>query len=143
MSTYKLSISGNSYDVKILSIRNNQAEVEVLEGDLLLPFDGRKVHYFVCNPPYISEAEYASLDWEVRGYEPSIALRGGETGLEFYERLAKELPNYLYPGARVWLEIGYKQGAALLQLFAGPVWTESKVEKDWAGHDRFFSCRYH
>ncbi len=29
MSTYKLNISGNSYDVKILSIKNNQAEVDV------------------------------------------------------------------------------------------------------------------
>lgn len=123
--------------------RNNQVEVEILEGDLLLPFEGRKANYFVCNPPYISEAEYASLDWEVRGHEPAMALVGGESGLEFYARLAKELPDYLYPEARVWLEIGYQQGAALAGLFTGPVWKEIKVEKDWAGHDRFFSCKYY
>ncbi len=29
MSTYKLNIGGNPYDVKILSIKNNQAEVDV------------------------------------------------------------------------------------------------------------------
>ncbi|MFI5343227.1 MAG: peptide chain release factor N(5)-glutamine methyltransferase [Chlamydiales bacterium] len=142
----QVTLSDRSSEAAVVArenARNNQAEVEVLEGDFLLPFDGRKVHYFVCNPPYISEVEFASLDWEVRGYEPSMALLGGETGFEFYERLVKELPNYLYPGARVWLEIGYQQGAALLQLFTGPDWTEIKVEKDWAGHDRFFSCLSH
>ena len=47
--------------------------------------------------------------YSIRDFEPKKALVGGETGLEFYERLAQELPKYLYPSAKVFLEIGYNQ----------------------------------
>lgn len=119
----------------------NQVEVFLLEGDLFLPFQGARAHYFICNPPYISEKEYIVLDKEVQGYEPKQALLAGESGLEFYQRLVKELPKHLYPNAFVWLEIGFQQGEALLELFKGEPWIRANVEKDWAGHDRFFSCQ--
>lgn len=113
----------------------NNVEVEFREGDLFEPFQGEKTHFFVCNPPYISEEEYCQLDVEVRQYEPKIALVSGATGLEFYERVAKQLKDFLYPDGKIWFEIGYKQGEALKQCFAG--YGEVTVSKDYAGHDRF------
>lgn len=116
----------------------NQVDVICLKGDLFAPFWGKKTHYFVCNPPYISESEYIILDKEVKEYEPHLALVAGKTGLEFYERLAQELPEYLYPQGRAWLEIGYQQGEAVQRLFHNFPWKKSWVENDWAGHNRFF-----
>lgn len=119
--------------------KSNGVDIEFLEGDLFLPFKGRKTDFVVCNPPYISEKEFISLDCEVRDHEPRQALIGGETGLEFYQRLSHELPNHLNPGSKVWFEIGTAQGKGVQRLFEGDFWKHSCVENDWSGHERFFS----
>lgn len=116
----------------------NSVEVEFLHGDLLEPFRQRKADYFVCNPPYVTEEEYHNLDREVRDYEPRLALVSGATGLEIYRRLAQELPSRLQPQAKMWMEIGTGQGDAVNLLFKTPPYIKKQVEKDWAGHDRFF-----
>jgi release factor glutamine methyltransferase len=138
--TLSVYLSDYSPEAIALACHNaavNGVDVVCLKGDLLVPFEGMKAHYIVCNPPYISEEEYATLDREVKDYEPRLALVGGKTGLEIYERLAQELPAYLYPKGQVWLEIGYQQGAAVQRLFQIP-WKKRSLENDWAGHHRFF-----
>jgi release factor glutamine methyltransferase len=119
--------------------RLNQVRLSFSLGDLLQPFQGQRADFIICNPPYIAEGEYSSLDREVRDYEPKGALIAGSSGLEFYRRLAEELPAVLVPGGRVWLEIGKGQGKNLLDLFCQPHWKRVSLESDWAGHDRFFS----
>lgn len=118
--------------------RINEVNVDFLQGDLLTPFKGEQCDYFVCNPPYISENEYDKLEPEVKSFEPKLALVGGESGLEYYEELAKDLSGYLTPSAKAWLEIGTGQGTALLRLFSKHSWRFSRVDEDWAGHERFF-----
>lgn len=113
----------------------NDADVEFLQGDFLNAFEGRKTDYLVTNPPYISEGEWKELDREVRDFEPKLALIGGTSGLEFYERLSSSYRNYLNPHGKLWLEMGTGQGESILGLFKG----KGRVERDWAGHDRFFS----
>lgn len=112
----------------------NAVDVRLLEGDLFDPFLGEKADIIVCNPPYISEAEYRTLDPSVKDFEPKMALVAGETGLEFYERLQKELPKYLNPNGKVFFEIGATQGGSLQKLFP-----QGKIYKDWSNLDRFFS----
>lgn len=117
---------------------NNAVIVECLIGDCFASFKGQKAHYIVCNPPYLSEEEYEELDREVKAFEPRLALVGGMTGLEYYERMARELPHHLFSHGKVWFEIGYRQGKAVQELFTTPPWYQKKVENDWAGHSRFF-----
>lgn len=117
----------------------NQLSVEFLLGDLLSPLKKERVDYVVCNPPYISQAEYDVLSREVRDFEPKTALLGGVDGLAFYRRLKEELPLHLVPGGKVWLEIGAAQGAAVLALFSAPIWKRVRLEKDWSSLDRFIS----
>jgi release factor glutamine methyltransferase len=139
--TLSIYLSDYSEGASILAARNavaNGVNVTCLRGDFLAPFKGSKAHYIVCNPPYISEDEYVMLDKEVKDYEPRLALIGGKTGLEFYQRLAKELPPYLYPHAQVWLEIGYQQGRDVQKIFQTTPWKNQRLENDWADHNRFF-----
>jgi release factor glutamine methyltransferase len=138
LSVYLSDYSEQALDLAARNAVVNGVKVTCLRGDLLAPFHGKKTHYLVCNPPYISESEYAILDKEVKEYEPRLALVAGQTGLEMYARLAQDLPNYLHAGGQVWLEMGYQQGTAVQQLFQGPPWKKSLVENDWAGHSRFF-----
>lgn len=118
--------------------KRNGVEAELALGDLLAPFKGRKADIFVCNPPYISQSEFLSLDPSVRDFEPRRALIGGERGTEFYESLGRELPLFLNPGALVFLEIGATQGDAVKEIFSNKTWAEMEIRSDWAGHPRFF-----
>lgn len=116
----------------------NGVEVEFLQGNLLTPFADRKTNYLVCNPPYISQKDYLHLEREVREFEPRQALVGGERGDEVYEALARDLLNYLKPGAKVWLEIGTGQGNQVKSHFGSERYKEIRIENDWAAHERFF-----
>lgn len=111
-------------------------EVEFLQGDLFAPFSGKSCDFFISNPPYITEAEYAQLSREVLN-EPKIALVSGPHGTEFYSRIAQELSTYLNPGGRGWLELGTGQGASVKNIFESKGWS-CQFECDYAGHDRFF-----
>ena len=142
---YEVTLSDLSREALELAQANairNQVEITCLQGDLLTPFKGQKTDIFLCNPPYVSAQEYNVLDESVKKYEPQIALLGGEDGLFFYKRLSEELPFYLQRGALVFLEIGLNQGAAVRCLFSAPCWKKASLEKDWAGHDRFFSLEF-
>ncbi len=120
----------------------NGVDVECLQGDLLEPFVARKADFVFCNPPYVAEGEYAGLDPAVRCFEPKLALVGGVDGLAFYRRLKESIVGYLNPGAHIFFEIGTNQGAPLLELFSGGPWKNARVERDWAGHDRFFLLEF-
>jgi release factor glutamine methyltransferase len=135
-------LSDISEEALFLAKKNGQRnglDVEYRQGNLLEPFVGEKAHYVVCNPPYIAEEEWDSLEREVRHYEPRQALISGPLGTEVYAILAKKLPEHLYDSNKVWLEIGDRQGAAVQELFQGNSWRAGKVEQDLSGKDRFFS----
>lgn len=116
----------------------NRVDVEIVQGDLLTPLAGRRGDVVICNPPYISEVGYNQLDPEVREWEPKIALVGGETGFEFYERLAADLPRYLKPGAKVYFEIGRGMGEGLKKIFGSSIWKNQELLQDWSSHDRYY-----
>ncbi|MCX6991486.1 MAG: peptide chain release factor N(5)-glutamine methyltransferase [Chlamydiae bacterium] len=118
--------------------KKNGVEVQFHEGDLLAPFTGKKADLILCNPPYISAAEYEQLSPSVKDNEPKLALTSGKTGYEFYERMEGDLPGFLNPGAKICFEIGYNQGNRLLEIFSAPIWTRKRVLNDWSGHCRFF-----
>jgi len=115
--------------------QKNGVDVTFVEGSLLEPFEGSLVDFLVVNPPYISDWDFEQLDSSVKDFEPHLALRGGCDGLDFYRALARNYKQFLKPGAMVWLELGTGQGDLVNELFEG----KGVVEKDWSGHDRFFS----
>ncbi len=116
----------------------NQVAVNFVLGDLMKPFAGQKADFIACNPPYISEGEFTELQPEVRDFEPKQALVAGPTGLEVYRKLSCDLPPCLHPKAKVWLEMGYLQGNALVSLFNDPIWSQANIKSDWSGKERFF-----
>ncbi|MBX9743855.1 MAG: peptide chain release factor N(5)-glutamine methyltransferase [Chlamydiales bacterium] len=130
-------LSSEVLSLAACNARLNGVEVTLRKGDLLKPFQGEKADYITCNPPYISQKEYAALDRSVRTFEPQIALIGGERGTEMYERLAEELPSYLKEKGQVFFEIGAAQGSALKEIFSLP-WARFSLNQDWSGRDRFF-----
>ena len=98
------------------------------------------VDVIVSNPPYIESAVCETLDPRLKDFEPRLALDGGESGLDFYDRYLSDAVNLLKPGGAVFFEIGEGQGAALRQLMFDYGFDDIRIEKDFAGHDRYASA---
>ena len=98
------------------------------------------VDVIVSNPPYIESAVCETLDPRVKDFEPRLALDGGSSGLDFYDRYLSDAVNLLKPGGAVFFEIGESQGEAVRQLMFDCGFDEIKIEKDFAGHDRYASA---
>ncbi|MDN3507641.1 MAG: peptide chain release factor N(5)-glutamine methyltransferase [Simkaniaceae bacterium] len=125
-------LSNDALNIAKRNAEKYDLEVNYSHGDFLQAVDKEVFDYIFCNPPYISESVYETLDSSVKDHEPKMALVGGKTGLEFYKKLSESIDKVLAPGGKLFLEIGYDQGDAVRDLFSG-----SCVEKDWSGHDRF------
>jgi release factor glutamine methyltransferase len=131
-------ISKPAIEVAKKNQQRNSLDANYRIGDLFEPFQNEKADFLVCNPPYISTEEMAALESSVRDYEPHLALHGGERGIEFYERLSREMPAYLNHSAQVFFEIGHQQGVMIQEMFCTSPWRHGQLLKDWAGHNRFF-----
>ena len=98
------------------------------------------VDVIVSNPPYIERAVCETLEKKVKDFEPRLALDGGASGLDFYERYLQDALNILKPNGAIFFEIGENQGEALRKMMESFGFTEIKIEKDFAGHDRYASA---
>lgn len=118
----------------------HHAEITVYQSDLFDQLDNGPWDIVICNPPYIPTSIVPTLMKDVSGYEPHLALDGGEDGLYFYRRLAKQAPQYLAVGGTLYLEMGHDQKEKLAAIFAPP-WTIG-FGKDLGGRWRWAACKY-
>lgn len=117
----------------------NGVTVHFVRTDLFENIRGR-FNLIVCNPPYIKSDEIATLDREVKDFEPRIALDGGNDGLDFYRRLAREANRYVARGGMLILEVGEDQASDVLRLFEKRDY--AIVMKDLEGKERFLKIAF-
>ena len=96
-----------------------------------------KYDIIVSNPPYISREDESEVGLNVLHSEPHLALFADEDGLAIYRRIAEDAKDYLKDGGKIYLEIGYKQGQSVPDLFRKHL-PEKRVRtlKDQFGQDR-------
>jgi release factor glutamine methyltransferase len=112
-----------------------------LEGDLLGPLAEQElegqVDVIVSNPPYIPELDWATLQPEVKLFEPRSALVAGPQGTELHERLLREASRYFSPGGAVIMEIGTGQARAMRRVVEQtPGYRFHRLVLDEAGLER-------
>ena len=95
----------------------------------------------ISNPPYIPAREIASLQPEVRLFDPHSALDGGPDGLDFYRLLAEGAKRLLKPGGKLMAEFGDGQDLALPALFLDHGWKIEAVEPDFSQRPRVLIAR--
>jgi release factor glutamine methyltransferase len=109
-----------------------EALPEALRGRLVV---------IVSNPPYVGEAEYATLPAEVRDHEPRAALVPGARGTEALEELLDGAPGWLAPEGAVVLEMAPHQAAPLAERARMIGYRHVEVRPDLAGRDRVLVAR--
>ncbi len=125
--------------------RNQVAErIEFLSGAGLAPLTAgppRTFDLIVSNPPYIASAEIATLDPEVRDFDPRTALDGGADGLDFYRLLARDAKKFLAADGRIMVEFGDGQADALQVIFGNENWIVEAVREDYSQRARILIAR--
>lgn len=114
--------------------RLNDVNVTFVQSDLFSNVRGR-FNIIACNPPYIKSGEIPYIQKEVRENEPRVALDGGDDGLDFYRRIAKDVKSYLAKDGMLIMECGEGQANDILQIFSKRDY--AIVLKDFAGVERF------
>ena len=74
------------------------------------------VHIIVSNPPYVPSVSRLGLTPEVRDYEPSVALFGGEDGLAGLRSVLEGAAAKLVPGGWLVMEFGCGQDDCVTEL---------------------------
>ncbi len=96
----------------------------------------------ISNPPYIAQKDYDTLDYHVRGYDPVLALVGGDDGLQCYREIIEKAGPFLKSSGLLALEIGVHQAQSVSDLLKAHGFTKIKIEKDLAGIERCLISSY-
>lgn len=119
-----------------------ERESELAKGQKGSP--GVSPHLFdliVSNPPYIPSAEIATLQPEVRDFDPHLALDGGKDGLEFYRLIVAQSAAFLKPDGKLMIEFGDGQAEAIRKILESEKWIVEAVKEDYSQRARILIAR--
>ena len=99
-------ISDNALAIARINVDKHKLakRITLIQSDLLDDVKG-PYDLIVCNPPYVNSQSMAELPQEYR-HEPSMALAGGDDGMDLVRRILKDAPSRLSPIGVLVLEIG-------------------------------------
>jgi len=95
----------------------------------------------VSNPPYLTDAEVAVAEPEVRQFDPVSALVAPEDGLADLRKILEGARAHLRVGGWVLCETGIDQHAALAALSAQHGYSEAEGLTDMSGRPRFWRAK--
>jgi len=95
----------------------------------------------VSNPPYLTEAEVAEAEPEVKQFDPMSALVAPDGGLADLRKILEGARAHLRPGGWVLCETGIEQHPALAELSARLGYAEAAGLPDMSGRPRFWRAR--
>jgi len=126
------------HQTAIINHQSSMINISLRRGDLLAPLaqDGPGAFDLILsNPPYIPDADMATLQPEVRDHDPELALRGGPEGCTIISRLLREARLPLRPGGFLVMEIGIGE-AEFVKQNASAGWKLLRTVRDGAGIER-------
>lgn len=143
-----LLATGVGADISEAALEIAQANADLLVTDQRIKFvlsdwfagiTDQTFDLIVSNPPYISAEEMQNLDPDVQNWEPKIALTSGGDGLESYRILIRHASKFMNSGGRLIVEIGYKQGQPVRNMFEQSGFAKVEISKDINGKNRVIS----
>lgn len=116
------------------------SRLELLVSDVFEGVTPERFDAVLSNPPYVPISDLASLQTEVRDFEPIIALVGGADGLSIVTRIVDGAPERLVPSGRLLMEIGFGQAEKVRRLFDGEMWRSIELLADLQGIPRVLAA---
>ncbi len=125
--------TGNHSSVEIT--RPDQTDIKT-NRDLNTLYD-----VIVSNPPYIPLSEKSSININVTGFEPAIALFvPDDDPLVFYRHIADFGSGHLKKNGQIYLEIHEKYGPSVKKLLEETGYRNITIRRDINGKDRLIKC---
>lgn len=138
-----VDISEKALKIAQKNAMNNDVESQIIfvKSNLFENLPNDKYDIIVSNPPYIKRRVINTLSKEVKN-EPTIALDGGEDGLDFYKKILKNGYEYLKYRGYICLEIGYDQKYDVIELIENEgKYRDTYSKKDLFNNDRVIVTR--
>ena len=127
----ELSTAACAVAQKNVEHHDMETRVKVLQGDLFAPVAGERYQVIISNPPYVGQAEYATLPAEYR-HEPVMALTSGQDGLDIVVRILRDARAHLTDEGILVCEVGNTEDA-LMQRFPDVPFTWLEFERGGGG----------
>lgn len=115
LNLYASDITDEALRVSEENFLNYDIDVTTRKANVLIGLE--KFDLIISNPPYIKDSEKSLMDENVLKNEPKEALFGGEDGLDFYRKFAKEVRDHLKSHGQFFLEYGFSEKEQLQKLF--------------------------
>lgn len=132
-------VSEKALELAQLNAKRHQISLNFILSDVFENIQGQ-YDIIVSNPPYIAFDETYEMDQSVIRFEPDSALFAEKQGLAIYQNIAEAAHQFLKPQGKIYLEIGYKQGPAVKDLFEKAFPTKKvRVHRDIFEKDRMIS----
>ncbi len=125
-------VSEGALQVARANALNADANIKFIKSDMWTDI-ADEFDVIVSNPPYIPTEDIKTLDGRVKGFEPLLALDGGDDGLRFYREIALGLDGHLAKDGALLLEFGINQADAVAGIFSD---YDTRIIKDMAGIER-------
>ncbi len=93
--------------------------------------------FIISNPPYLSEADWENAQPDIKNYEPSDSLVGGQDGLLFYRTIATDVNRLLKSDGWLILEIGSEQSEDVIRIIEKcGIYKKAELINDLSGMPR-------
>lgn len=138
-----LDISEKALEIARVNAENNKVadRIDLKISDVFEILNDEKFELIVSNPPYVPNEDFASLQTEVRAFEPRHALTDGKDGLSIIEKIISGTPRFLQPEGFLLMEIGYNQSPKVREMFDMNVWEKLEFLPDLQGIPRTVRAR--
>ncbi len=132
---HAVEISEKAAEVIRENAKLNNAEINLTVGDvrdrdIIDKFSGFDI--IVSNPPYLTQHDMDTLQTEVK-HEPSLALFGGNDGLEFYHDITRDWKKCLKTDGWLCYEFGMGQHDDVGKIMEENNYSNIKFSKDLGG----------
>lgn len=99
-----IDINAKAVEATIFNAKNNNLNIETIEGNMFTPVQDRKFENIVCNPPYLPPSD------NYNDPELELAVEGGNKGIEFTQNLLSEAHQYLESAGSIYMIQSSKMG---------------------------------
>ena len=113
-----MTAKGNSVIVANKNINNKKLHNQIQLRKTSFDNIDEKFDLIVSNPPYLTKKELENTSYEIKNYEPLIALDGGDDGLNFYRDFSKKINKIMNANSYLILEIGEGQLSDCIHIFS-------------------------